>query len=330
MTYRLSILDKSPIADSTSPADAFATTLAYAELAEKLGYHRFWVAEHHGSKELASAAPEILVSHLAARTKHIRLGTGGVLLQHYSPFKVAEIFSVLAILAPGRIDLGIGRAPGGLPLGTKALQAEFANPRAQFNDKLRDVELFLNGAAPKGHPLAHAQISPRAQQLPERFLLGSSETSAALAASLGWGFVYAGHQDGDSRSIDRSIAAYGTGNSRPVLAIAAFAAPTREQARAVAERRSFKVSFPDGHSVNLGSTEAAEEYARQLGIEPVSVEERRPQLLAGTPDDIHAELQALSQRHGVEEFILDSPVADRKARLQSIELIANARQRAVA
>lgn len=330
MTYRLSILDKSPIADGASAAETLATTLSYAELTEKLGYHRFWVAEHHGSKELASVAPEILVSHLAARTKHIRLGTGGVLLQHYSPFKVAEIFSVLALLAPNRIDLGIGRAPGGLPFGTKALQSEFATPRAQFNDKLRDLDLFLKQAAPQGHVLAQAEVSPRAQILPERFLLGSSETSAALAASLGWGFVYAGHQDGDSKSIDRSLTAYGSGGSRPILAIAAFAAPTREQALAVAERRSFKVSFADGHSVNLGSTDAVQEYARQLGAEPVKVEERRPQLLAGTPDDIHAELLALSQRHGVEEFILDSPVADRKARLQSIELIANSRQRAVA
>lgn len=329
MTYRLSILDKSPIADGASAAETLATTLSYAELAEKLGYHRFWVAEHHGSKELASVAPEILVSHLAARTKHIRLGTGGVLLQHYSPFKVAEIFSVLALLAPDRIDLGIGRAPGGLPFGTKALQSEFSTPRAQFNDKLRDLDLFLKQAAPQEHVLAQAEVSPRAQILPERFLLGSSETSATLAASLGWGFVYAGHQDGDSKSIDRSLTAYGSGGSRPILAIAAFAAPTREQALAVAERRSFKVSFADGHSVNLGSTDAAQEYARQLGAEPVKVEERRPQLLAGTPDDIHAELLALSQRHGVEEFILDSPVADRKARLQSIELIANARQRAV-
>lgn len=330
MSYRLGILDKSPIAPGTSAEEAFATTIAYAELAEKLGYSRFWLAEHHGSDGLASAAPEVLAGHILARTRKIRVGTGGVLLQHYSPYKVAEVFGTLAALAPGRVDLGIGRAPGGLPHGTRALQIELSTPRADFADKLRDLDLFLHGRAPEGHALAGAEARPRPAKPPATFLLGSSETSAALAASLGWGFVHAGHQDGDPQSIDRTLAALGTAGPPPVLAVAAFAAASREEAKAAAERRSFKAWLPDGHTVNLGSAESAEEYARQLGVKPVRVEERKPQILAGTPDDIHAALAQLAARHGVSEFILDSPVADRQARLRSIELIAAAANRAAA
>jgi luciferase family oxidoreductase group 1 len=327
MTYRLSLLDKSPVPTGTSGAEALATTLAYAELADRLGYHRFWLAEHHGSAQLASAAPEILASHLLARTRRIRIGTGGVLLQHYAPYKVAEIFGVLATLAPGRVDLGVGRAPGGLPVNTRALQVELAEQRRPFADKLRDLDVFLNGLAPEGHPLAGAGIRPLPPLPVERFLLGSSEDAARMAASLGWGFVHAGHHDGDPGAIDRSIAAYG---SRPILAVNAFAAATQEEAARAVQRRSFKAVFADGTSINVGSAEAVEQHARQLGQRPASVEERRPQIVLGTPEDVHAQLAELARRHGVEEFIIDSPVTGHGARLRSIELIAGAAQRAAA
>jgi luciferase family oxidoreductase group 1 len=330
MSYRLSLLDKSPVASGATSSDAVETSLAYAALADRLGYHRFWLAEHHGSALLASAAPEILASHVLARTRQIRVGTGGVLLQHYSPFKVAEIFGVLSTLAPGRVDLGIGRAPGGLPLGTQALQAEFVAPRIPLADKLRDLDRFLKGPAPDGHALAGAAINPLPKVLPERYLLGSSENSAAEAAQLGWGFVHAGHQNGDPASIDRSMAAYGDAGPRPILAVVVFAAPTRDEVATSVDRRSFKASFPNDLSVNVGSLAAVEEFARQLGVQPLKVEERPIQIVSGTPDDVHRTLGELAHRHGVEEFILDSPVADRQARLRSIELIATAGRRAAA
>jgi luciferase family oxidoreductase group 1 len=327
MRYRLSILDKTPVAPGAPAGEALATTLAAAELADRLGYHRYWLAEHHGSTQLASAAPEVLASHLLARTRRIRVGTGGVLLQHYSPYKVAEVFGVLATLAPGRVDLGVGRAPGGLPVNTQALQAELATQRLPFEDKLRDIGVFLAGAAPPGHPQAGAAINPLPAVPPERFLLGSSEGAAGLARRLGWGFVHAGHHDGDPAAIDRSTAAFG---AQPILAVNAFAAATREEAAQAVQRRSFKATFADGTTINVGSLDSVEQHARQLGQRPVSVEERQPSILLGTPQDIHDALDALAARHGVEEFILDSPVPDRAARLRSIELLAAVPRRAAA
>jgi luciferase family oxidoreductase group 1 len=330
MSYRLSLLDKSPIPESGSAEEALATTLAYADLAERHGYHRFWAAEHHGARVLASAAPEIVISWILARTKRIRVGSGAVLLQHYSPYKVAELFGVLGTLAPGRVDLGIGRAPGGLPFGTRALQAELGPDRLPYAEKLAEIDLFLKGVAPEGHPLAGAEITPRPAILPERFLLGASEESARLAASLGWGFVYGGHHNGEEEAIERSLAAYGNKGPRPILTVVAFAARSREEARLKTDGHVFKAYFSKDRSVNLGSIEQVAEYARQLGEEPLKVEEHCAQVLAGTPDDVHEGLERLARRFGIEEFILDSPVAERAARLDSIELIATARRRAAA
>lgn len=329
MTYRLSLLDKSPLTPGGTAGEALATSLDYAVAAERLGFHRFWVAEHHGVGTLASSAPEVLAAYLLARTRRIRIGTGGVLLQHYSPYKVAEVFGVLATLAPGRVDLGIGKAPGGMPLGTRALQADLAAPRRPFEEKLRDLALFLRQAAPDDHPLTGAEALPRAANLPDCFLLGASEASASLAASLGWGFVHAGQHDGDDAAIRASLQA-ASRTAPAILAITVVAAPTREDARLAADQRSFKLHLPGGQAVNLGSLEAAEQYAAQLGVRPVRVEEHRPQVLAGTPDDVHAGLADLARRHGIAEFILDSPIADPVRRLRSIELIGAHGHRAAA
>src|SRR5258707_9287901 len=144
MAYSLSLIDKSPIADGATAAEALQFTITLAKRAEALGYRRFWVAEHHGAPGLASSAPEIVVSHVLAHTSRIRVGSGGVMLQHYSPFKVAEAFKVLASLAPGRVDLGIGKAPGGLPLTTRALQWFHDKGKKQdFAHQFAELDAFL-------------------------------------------------------------------------------------------------------------------------------------------------------------------------------------------
>lgn len=181
MSYSLSLLDKSPIAEGATAADALRFTVALAQRAEALGYRRFWIAEHHGAPGLASSAPEIVVSHVLAHTSSIRVGSGGVMLQHYSPFKVAETFKLLASLAPGRVDLGVGKAPGGLPLTTRALQSLHDKPRRPaFAEQLAELDAFLNWGVAEDHPLAGALALPVPPEAPERVLLGGSPESAAL------------------------------------------------------------------------------------------------------------------------------------------------------
>ncbi|MXN75782.1 MsnO8 family LLM class oxidoreductase [Burkholderia sp. 4701] len=327
MAYSLSLLDKSPIADGTSAADALRATVALAQRAEQLGYQRFWVAEHHGAPGFASSAPEIVVAHLLAHTSRIRVGSGGVMLQHYSPFKVAETFKLLASLAPGRVDLGIGKAPGGLPLTTRALQ--WIHDKAKkpgFAAQLEELDAFLGWGVAEDHPLAGALAMPVPPQAPERILLGGSPDSAELAARRGWRFCYAGHFNGDEANIERSLDAYrSAGGVRPLVALYAVAAPTRDEAeQLIGPLRIFKLQIAGGQSFNLGSAQAAADFARQSGATDYRIDELRPTVLADTPDAVHRALDALSRRLDVDEFVVDSPLTDYAARLASVERLGGA------
>ncbi|MCQ4159075.1 MsnO8 family LLM class oxidoreductase [Roseomonas sp. GC11] len=324
MSYRLSLLDKSPIPAGRQAAEALASTLALAQLAEQRGYHRFWVAEHHGAEGLASVAPEVLAAYLLARTSRIRIGSGGVMLQHYAPYKVAEVFSLLATLAPGRVDLGVGKGPGGLPLSTRALRGDAQG----FNERFAELDGFLTGRLPEGHPHAGAVLALRPAEPAQRILLGASADSADLAARHGWQFCYAGHLNGDDAKLRDSFARYraATGHA-PLLALHVLAAPSRAEAeRRAADLRVFKVHLPGAPSVNLTSRAGAEAYARQSGATSWRIEETRPSLLTGTPDEIHAALGALHREHGIGEFILDTPVTDFAERRALVESLAEAHQ----
>jgi len=323
MTYALSPLDKSPIADGSNAEQALADSVAYARQAERLGYHRFWLAEHHGNGEVAGVAPEILAAWILASTRHIRVGSGGVMLQHYSPFKVAESFKLLSALAPGRVDLGIGRAPGGLPQATRALQARLdPSAPADFAELAQALDRYLDDDLAR----------PLARTAPRRILLGGSPESARLAARLGWEFVFAGHFNGDAALIEASLGAYRAGGGKaPALAVHAFAASSSAAAReAVRETRIFRVTLSDGRAVNLRSREQAESFAREAGDRNFTIRETHPHVIAGTGEEVHAELDALAERFGVAEFVLDNPVRDAAARRDSIELIAAAGARRAA
>jgi luciferase family oxidoreductase group 1 len=327
MAWSLSILDKSPIAEGASAHDALRFTVRLAQRAEALGYRRYWIAEHHGAPGLASSAPEIVVSHLLAHTSKIRVGSGGVMLQHYSPFKVAESFRVLASLAPGRVDLGVGKAPGGLPLTTRALQwFHDRQKKPDFANQLAELDAFLKWGVAEDHPLAGALALPVPPQAPQRILLGGSPESAQLAARHDWEFCYAGHFNGDEANIGRSIDAYRNATGRaPLLALFAFAAGSREEARRhVGALRIFKLQLSTGQSVNLPSPEAAAEFARQTGVSDYRLDELHPHVLAGSADEVRAELDALHARFGINEFVIDTPVADYALRLASIERLAGA------
>jgi len=191
--FRLSVLDQSPISEGSSGAQALANTIDLARLADRLGYHRYWVAEHHGGPMLAGPSPEALIGPIASATSRIRVGSGGVMLPHYSPLKVAETFSLLAGLFPGRIDLALGRAAGTDPLTTFALQRDRRQAAPDdFPEQLSELLGYLDDRLPADHPFARlAKTLPGRPEKPEPWLLGSSQQSAIWAAELGLPYAFA-------------------------------------------------------------------------------------------------------------------------------------------
>ncbi len=322
--YKFSLLDKSPITQGETAVAALLETVNLAKRAEALGYYRFWVAEHHGTSELASSAPEVLVSWILANTSSIRVGSGGVMLQHYSPFKVAETFNLLSALAPGRVDLGIGKAPGGLPRSTAALQV-YRSKKPEFETQTAELSAILDNSVALQRDDSLAFAGPQPPVTAERFLLGASPGSARQAARLGWNFVYAGHLNGDPENLRDSLETYReeSGGRSPVLALAAYASESAsEAAEQVSELKIFKVFLDDGQSVSVGRREQAEDFAKQAGAKSYRIEERKPSVLHGTPDDLHAELARLAAAYGIEEFILEPPAVGADRRLSFIELLS--------
>ncbi|MEJ5086767.1 LLM class flavin-dependent oxidoreductase [Brucella pseudogrignonensis] len=328
MPYALSFLDKSPIHDGEAAQAALTRTIKLAQKAEAAGFHRFWVAEHHNSPGLASSSPEVLIGFLLAHTHQIRIGSGGVMLQHYSAYKVAENFNLLASLAPGRVDLGVGKAPGGLPLSTRALQGAYDPDRKpSFKQQLAELDGFLDHGSEKSDDENGIAAYPVPPQKPERFLLGASVESAELAAQLDWNFVYAGHIQGDPAAIKEAVEAYRTITNRPaILAVSIIVAESDAEAEKLAgDIRRFRVAVEGLQPVNVGSHEQALEYVRQAGATQYSIEERTPRVIRGTALHVHSELQRLHRELGITEFVVDCPVSEGSHRLKTIELLANNR-----
>ena len=188
---RLSVLDQSPIIQGSNARRAVEETLALARRADELGYHRYWLAEHHAIAALADPSPEILAARVASATSRIRVGTGGVLMPYYSPLKIAEQFRMLEALFPGRIDLGLGRAPGGDPRTALALMDGEYPGAERMPQQIRDLVGFLDAALPSAHPYAKVRAQPAGATSPEIWVLGSSDYGGALAAQLGLRFAFA-------------------------------------------------------------------------------------------------------------------------------------------
>lgn len=324
MAYLLSLLDKSPVQKGENAATALARTVGLAQTAERLGFHRFWLAEHHGMQALASSVPEILIAHILARTSRIRVGSGGIMLQHYSAYKVAETFNMLSALSPGRVDLGVGKAPGAFPFSAQALQAGRDLSRwPAFAEQIAELGTYLDRSFERGVPTG-AVASPIPVASPERYLLGGSAESAVLAAEQGWQFVFAGQLNGDPALIENSFDAFVRhgGKGTPLMAVVALIAETKGEAEArVAGLATIKVQFADGHSVNLGNREQAVEYARQKGSDRYEVKDTKPNVIAGTQAKVHRGLEQLAGRFGVNEFIVETPHVAAAERQRSVELL---------
>ncbi|EPV8392892.1 MsnO8 family LLM class oxidoreductase [Klebsiella aerogenes] len=325
MSYRISILDKSPLAPGETAAQALARTLTLAQQAERWGYHRFWIAEHHNAEQLASPSPELLIAWILGQTRQIRVGSGGVMLQHYSPYKVAENFNLLASIAPGRVDLGVGKAPGGLPLATRALQQGVHQyEKGSFAEQLAQLDNWLTLTESQG------EESLRATPIPPRradgFLLGASVESARLAASLDWNFVFAAHLNGDKNLLQKVLTNWRELSRREVIvAVQVIVAQDTASAAELAKQvEVWGVELANGQRVTVGSEAQAAAFARQAGSPPTRIERRESSLLFGTPDEVKAQLDALQAQWGIDEFIIDTPIAEGRARLESLGLLAQA------
>ncbi|WJD48538.1 MsnO8 family LLM class oxidoreductase [Enterobacter sp. PGRG2] len=326
MSYRLSILDKSPLAEGETAAEALARTLQLARLADEWGYHRFWVAEHHNTAQLASPSPELVIAWIVGQTRRIRVGSGGVMLQHYSPYKVAENFNLLASLAPGRIDLGVGKAPGGLPLSTRALQQGVnAQEKGSFADQLAQLDhwLSLRGNEQEAETVLATPLPP---QRVDGFLLGASPESARLAAALDWNFVFAAHLNGDKNLLREVLGIWQQNSARNTLvAVQAIVAPTQQQAdRQAAQIELWGVELENGQRVTVASESQAQAFARQAGSPAKQIVRRESAVIKGTARSVLAALDELHRDYGIDEFIIDTPVAEGQPRFDSLRLLAEA------
>ncbi len=325
---RFSILDQSPVSEGMTGAQALANSIDLAKLADSLGYHRYWVAEHHGGPMLAGPSPEVLIGPLAAATEHIRVGSGGVMLPHYSPFKVAESFSVLAGLFPGRIDLGLGRAAGTDPMTTHALQRDRSRAMPDdFPQQLAELLAYFEDAFPASNPLARlASVLPGRPERPEPWLLGSSPQSAVWAGELGLPYAFADFiNPGGAEIADlyRRRFADGVRLDAPKTAVAvwALAADTDEEAQHLAT--SGQMAFTllrRGRLIEFPPPERAERFLAQNE----GVPGHRRRTIVGAPETVRAGIAEVAAAYGAEEVIVVTITYDHAARRRSYELIADA------
>ncbi|HYM01989.1 MAG TPA: LLM class flavin-dependent oxidoreductase [Stellaceae bacterium] len=327
----LSILDQSPIRAGGTAAQAINESVELARAAERLGYFRYWVAEHHSSDGLAGTAPEILVARLAAATSALRVGSGGVMLSHYSALKVAETFRVLEALYPGRIDLGIGRAPGSDFATARALQhGPGALGIEHFPNQIADLLGFLRDALPPDHPFAGVHAQPQGATAPEVWLLGSSDQSAAYAAHFGCAFSFAhfitDHGGAAVMAAYREHFRPSPWLAAPLGSVGVFVlcAETEAEAQRLALSRDlWRVRLDQGILGPIPSIEEAEAYAYSRE-ERLRIAYNRRRQVVGTPEQVRAGLLALAAAYGVDEIVVVSICYDFAARRRSYELLADA------
>jgi luciferase family oxidoreductase group 1 len=329
---RLSILDQSMIVSGRAPAESIRETVELARLCDRLGYHRYWVSEHHNTDSVAGSAPEVLLGALAVATTRIRIGAAGIMLPHYSSLKVAEQFRVLEALAPGRIDLGLGRAPGSDGRTAFALNPNAAQAAEHFPAQVRDVMAWVSGGELlPGHPFRDVKAQPQGPGSPEIWILGSSNYGAQVAAHFGLPYCFAyffSEGLGAREALDLYREAYRPSERFPVpvsaICVLAVAADTPADAdRLYVPREVWRAERERGRFVPLPSPEEAATYNFN------EAEQRRNEILRaralfGTPDLVKSRLTGVATDLGVNEVALVTPTHDPADRKRSFTLLAEA------
>ncbi|MET3574397.1 LLM class flavin-dependent oxidoreductase [Bhargavaea ullalensis] len=336
---KVSMLDQTQLMEGMTPEDGFARTVEIARHADRTGLERYWVSEHHGSGTLAGSAPEILAAHLLGKTERIRIGTGGVMLTHYSPFKVAESFRVMGALAPGRVDLGIGKAPGGTHLptillaGGRSLDDWGPKKTDRFPEMTGELLEYLADDLPEDHPFSgHFRVSPAVREAPDVWILGTGPSSARLAAELGLPYAFAHFINSDEEEMaetaglyaDRFRAAGHAGTPRVIVAMRAFVAETGDEAEFIAgsalhgqfwAHRGRQVKLPPPRQA-LGDVKTEKERDE--------IETVRRSWLIGSAGHVRDRLAGLARRVPFGEVMAVSPIFDLESQKRSMELLKDA------
>jgi len=323
---RLSVLDQSPVRKNSNAEEAIQETVKLAILADRLGYERFWVSEHHNTKSLAGSTPEVLIAHLAGKTGRIRVGSGGVMLPNHSALKVAENFRMLETIFPGRIDLGMGRAPG-----TDRLTAAILNPSNQFSERefieqLNDLQLFLHDNEEQG---IHAKVkaTPRSRSLPQQWLLSSSGESAIFAAHFGTGFSFAHFINpvGGPNAIRlyREHFRPSPDLKEPNANVAIFVFCSEDESKVKQQQKIIDyrfIQFERGRFEPVDEEEV--EKAVYSEMEQQRIAHNRQRVITGTPDTVKEKILNLAAQYDVNEIIIANITLDFEDRLKSYELLA--------
>jgi luciferase family oxidoreductase group 1 len=328
---RLSVLDQAPVPVGSTPAEALQNSIALARRVDELGYTRFWMSEHHAMDTLACTAPEIMLARIGAETQRIRIGSGGVMLPHYTSLKVAEVFRMLHALYPGRIDLGIGRAPGGGPVEAMALRRNRkVQPVDDFPEQVSELLAFLEGDFAESHPFAKIRVSPEMPGGPDVWMLGSSMWSSAAAVEFGlpYSFAHFFSPVATRAAIETYMRSFRGGERREqpeaMVAVGVICAETQEEAEFLASSvKLLQRRIRLGDRRPVASPEDALRELRLLGDMPME-EGEWPRYFVGTPAKVREELEGMAGELGIGELIVNTIVWNHAARLRSYELLMKA------
>lgn len=332
MNIKLSVVDQTPVHGSHSKKAAPQLTVELAKLCDELNYHRFWVAEHHDSVHFANPCPEILMAHLASITQRIKIGSGGVMLSHYSPLKVAECFAMMASLFPDRIDLGVGRAPGGTGLTSAALAFPNAPSNGQFYaEQAKLLENFIHGSFEKDHPFSAIHVMPDMSNTPELWMLGSSGGSAKLAGQLGYHLALARFIAPESCHpiiFEEHKKAWQQADHerelQQILAIACICAETEEEAKLRAGTAVYrKFATQIGKNEYFLTPEQVRDRYKTLPISQQSIYDHiEASYTIGTPEQCWAEMESFAYDFKTNEISLITVTHSQEDRLESYRLLA--------
>jgi luciferase family oxidoreductase group 1 len=329
-SFRLSVLDQSPIPEGSSGAQALRNSLDLAKHAEALGYQRYWVAEHHGAVMLAGTSPEVLIPAIASVTTSMRVGSGGVMLPHYSPLKVAENFSMLSGLFPGRVDLAVGRAAGTDPLTSYALQRDRRHAAPDdFPAQLSELLAYLENRFPPGHEFERLAMLPGRPEAPEAWLLGSSAQSGLWAAEAGLPYAFADFINPAGASVAlryRQEFVPSRARRKPWATVAASVICAESDAEAERLASSARMAFVrllQGVLIPIPPADTAVAFLAEHASSAAALAARR-RFIVGSPTTVRSGLEALAREYQADEVMIVTITHDHEARVRSYALTADA------